>query len=74
MVMAFAKKLEKKWTRTGLNMITLQQRSHSPQDTDTLTGHKEKSFSQGNLLTLFWVLYVDDDAFLFKGRPQIESV
>ena len=44
MMMAFAKILEKEWTRTGLNMIKLQQRSHSPQDIGTLTGHKKKHF------------------------------
>ena len=37
MVMAFNETLEKKWTRTGLNMITLQQRSHLPQEIGTLT-------------------------------------
>ena len=66
MVMAFAETLEKEWTKAGLSMITLQQRSHSPQDTCKLTGHKVKTFSQGNLLTLFCVLYVDDGAFPFK--------
>ena len=57
--MAFAKTLETVWTRAGLNMITLQQCSHLPQDIGKLTGHKEKTLSQGNVLTLFCVLYVD---------------
>ena len=52
-VIAFAKTLEKEWTRIDLNMITLQQCSHLPKDIGTLTGHKENTFSQGNLLTLF---------------------
>ena len=43
MVMAFYETLEKEWTRTGLNMIKLQQRSHSPQDIGTLTGNKENN-------------------------------
>ena len=72
MVMDFAETLEKEWTRAGLNMITLQQRSHSPQDIGKLTGHKVKTFSQGNLLTLFCVLYVDDVALSFKERLQLE--
>ena len=54
-------------------MITLQQRLHLPQDIGTLTGHKEKTFSQGNLLTLFCVLYVADGAFPFEDRLQLES-
>ena len=74
MVMAFAKTIEREWTRTGLNIITSQQRSHSPQDIGTLTGHKERTFPQGNLLTLFCALYVDDGAAPFKDRRQLESV
>ena len=31
-----------------------------------------KKFSQGNLLTLFCVLYVDDGAFPFENRLQLE--
>ena len=53
-------------------MITLQQRSHLPQEIGNLTGHKVKKFSQGNLLTLFCVLYVDDGAFPFKDRIQLK--
>ena len=64
MMMAFFETLEKEWTRKGLKMITLQQRSHSPQYIGTLTGHKEKHL-QVNLLTLFCVLYLDDGAFPF---------
>ena len=72
MVMAFNETLETEWTRIGMNMITLQQRSHSPQEIGTLTVHKEKTFSQGNLLTLFCVLYVDNDTFPLEDRLQIE--
>ena len=43
MVMTFSKTLEKEWTKAGLSMITLQQCSHSPQDTGKLTGHKVKT-------------------------------
>ena len=72
MVMAFAETLEKDWTKSGLSMIKLQQRSHSPQDTGKLTRHKVKTFSQGNLLTLFCVVYVDDGAFPVENRLQLE--
>ena len=73
MVMYFAEIIEKKWTRTGLKMITLQQRSHLPQDIGTLTVHKGKTFLQWILLTLFCILYVDDGAFPFEERLQFES-
>ena len=71
-VMAFSETLDKEWTRAGLNMIMLQQCSHLPQDIGKLTGHKVKTFSQGNLLTLFYVLYLDDSALPFEYRIQIE--
>ena len=72
MMMAFDETLEEKSTKSGLSMITLQQRSHLLQDTGMLTGHKVKTFSQGNLLILFCVLYVDDGAFPFENRLQLE--
>ena len=72
MVMDFAETIEKEWKKAGLNMITLQQRSQSPQDIGNLTVHKVKTLSQGNLLTLFCVLYVDDGAFPFENRLQLK--
>ena len=72
MVMAFAETLEKEWTKAGLNIITLQQRSHLPQDIGKLTGHQVKTFSQENVLTLFCVLYVDGGAFPFEDCLQLE--
>ena len=53
-------------------MITLQQRSHLPQDIGKLTGHKVKTSSQVNLRTLFCVLHLDDGAFPFEDCLQIE--
>ena len=53
-------------------MITLQQRSNFKQDIGKLIGHKVKTLSQGNLLTLFCVLYVDNGAFPFEDRLQLE--
>ena len=55
-----------------MKMIMLQQCSHSPQDIGKLKEHKAKELSQGNLLTLFCVLYVDDGAFPFEERLQLE--
>ena len=43
LVMASPETFEKECTRAGLNMITLQQRSHLPQDIGKLTGHKVKT-------------------------------
>ena len=32
MMMAFAETLEKEWRKTGLDMVTFHQRTHSPRD------------------------------------------
>ena len=69
--MAFAENLEKEWIKAGLQMVTLKQHPHSPRDVGILTGHKNKNFSQGTLLDLFCVLYVDDDAFTFEDHNHL---
>ena len=71
MVMAFADTLEKEWVKSGLQMATLRQHTHSTQDVGRLTGQKKKYFEQGTPLTLFCVLYVDDGAFPFKNCEQL---
>ena len=52
-------------------MVTFRQHTHSPRDVGRLTVHKKNYFEQGNLLSLFCVLYVDDGAFLFENRDQL---
>ena len=54
-------------------MITFNQRTHSPRDKVSLSGHKNNTFSAGTLLELFSVLYVDDCAFHFGDRAQLEQ-
>ena len=71
MVMVFANTLEKEWIKAELNMINMKQHTHSPRDIGKLTGHKKKSFEQGTILSLFFVLYVDDGAFTFEDRNQL---
>ena len=52
-------------------MINLRQHMHSPRTVGKLTGHNKKSFEQGTLLALFYVLYVDDGEFTFEDRDQL---
>ena len=68
MVMIFSELLEKEWVRNGLRMLNFNQKYHSPQDSGQLTGHNKQTFSEGTLLTLFYVMYVDDGDFPFKDR------
>ena len=55
-------------------MVNLRQHKHSPCGIGKLTGHKKKNFeqgTQGTLLALFCVLYVDDGAFTLEDRNQL---
>ena len=67
MVMAFTKTLEKVWVKTGLQMVTFRQQTHSPRDVGRLTGYKNKYFEHGTLLALFCVFYVDNGTFPFEN-------
>ena len=71
MIMDFAATLEKEWIKAGLQMVTLKQHFHSPRNVVRLTGHKKKSFAQGDLLALFCILYVDYGTFHFEDCVQI---
>ena len=73
MMMAFAETLEKEWKIAGLEMIISHQRTHSPQYKVGLNGHKKNTFSAGNMIGLFSVLYVDDGAFPFGNIVQLEQ-
>ena len=73
MVMAFDKSLEKEWNKAGLVQIKLRQLSHSPRDKGRLTNQKRNKFSQGSLLSLFCILYVENGAFTFGSREQLED-
>ena len=72
-VMDFSETLEKEWFKAGLQMVALKQHSQSPRDMGRLIGHKKKNFSQGTLLALFCVLYVDNGAFLFEDHDQLKQ-
>ena len=73
MMMAFAETLEKEWRKTGIDMVTFHQRTHLPRDKGFLNGHKRSIFANGTLFGLFSVLYVDDGAFPFDDRAQMEK-
>ena len=54
-------------------MMTFYQRTHSPRDKGFLIGHKRNTFKGGTIFELLSVLYVDDGAFTFEDRAQIEK-
>ena len=49
-------------------MIKFNTRTNSPRDRGSLTGHAPKPFSEGTLIELFNVLYVNNGAFPFEDR------
>ena len=53
--------------------MTFHQRTHSPRDKGCLNGHKRNTFKEGTLYELFSILYVDDGAFTFEDRAQMEK-
>ena len=52
-------------------MITFNTRTNPPIDSVSLTRHALTTFSEGTLLKLFKVFYVDDGAFPFEYRDQL---
>ena len=71
MVIVFAETLETEWIKEYLRMINLRQHTHSTRDVGKLTGHNKNNFEQDTLLSLFFVLYVDDSVFTFEYRNQL---
>ena len=60
--------------KSGLEIITFHQRTHSPRYKSSLNGHKKNTFSTGIMIEHFSVLYVDDGAFPFGNRSQLEQL
>ena len=52
-------------------MITFNTHTNPPRDRGSLTMHAPKTFSKGNLVELFNVLYFYDGALRFKDCDQI---
>ena len=55
----------------GHKIITFNTPTNSPRDIVGLTGHAPKTFSEGTLLEIFNVLYVDCGAFPFEYQDQL---
>ena len=71
-MMAFAETLDKEWVRSGLHMMQFKRQSNSPQSARRITSHPRKSFSHSTLFEIFCMLYVDDGAFTFLSRRELE--
>ena len=71
-IMGFAETLEREWTRNGLTPLQFQRHNNSPLSNGSITSHKRRTFSEGTLFDMFCMLYVDDGAFSFPSRKEIE--
>ena len=71
--MAFAETLEKEWTLNGITKEKLSRNNNSPLSDGQLISHQPRSFNRGALFELFCMLYVDDGAFVFESRHQLET-
>ena len=71
MIMAFSETLAFEWKDMGLNIMLLRMWTNSPRDFGSLKGQLPKTFSEGVVLELFKILYVDDGAFLFEYQEQL---
>ena len=71
-IMGFAETLEKEWLKNDLT--SLQSRSHdnSPLSKGCITSHKRSTFSEGTFFDILCMLYVDNGAFVFPSRKELE--
>ena len=71
-IMAFAETLEKEWTKNNLHQLQFRRHDNSPLSKGRVSSQPKRSFSEGTLFELFCMLYVDDGAFAFSSRKEIE--
>ena len=73
LMMAFTKILEGEWTALGLSKARFVCKDNSPRSTGQLMSHRPVTLSSGIIFDLFYMLYVDDGAFVFESRTDIEK-
>ena len=71
--MAFSETLEKEWTHNGLTKAKFSRNNNSPLSDGQLISHPPRSFNRGALFELFCIFYVDDGAFVFESRHELEN-
>ena len=71
MNMAFSETLAIKWKDMRLNILLLRTRTNAPCESGSLKEKLPKTFSEGFLLELFNMFYVDGGAFPFVDQDQV---
>ena len=72
LMMDFAETVEAEWDKHNIQKIEFKRHSNSPQSAGRITSHPAKNFSQGTLIDIFCMLYVDDGVLTFISRQEIE--
>ena len=73
-MMAFVETIEKEWVRNDLKIIKFKRHRNSPRSSGRITSNPAKTISHGTLLEILCMLYVDDGAFAYKTRKDMEIV
>ena len=73
LIMAFDETLENELTDLGPSKAQFARKDNSPISTVQLVIHLPSTLSSGILFDLFLMLYVDDGAFFFESRTDIEK-
>ena len=71
-IMDFSETVEKEWIKQNLHKIQFCRHDNSPISSDIISSHPRRSFSEGNLFEIFYLLYIDDGEFDFSSRRELE--
>ena len=71
-IMGFAETLEKEWIRNGLHMLQFRRHDNSSRSSGRNISHPRRIFSEGTFFEIFCMLYVDNGAFTFLSRLELE--
>ena len=71
LMMAFAEVIEQEWDKQGIRKIEFKWHTNSPHSTGRATSHPAKNFLHCTLFNIFYILYVDNNAFAFISRYDL---
>eukprot|EP00978_Attheya_sp_CCMP212_P004868 scaffold10680_cov64-Attheya_sp.AAC.12 len=73
LIQGFAEMLEEEWEDADVGIPTFNYHENRESPIGRLVGH-QRTQSKGSLLLLNNLLYVDDGAFIFTNKPDMEKV
>ena len=73
LMMTFAETVKAEWEKNSTQKIEFKRQRYPPQYTGQITSYPAKNISQGTLFNIFCMLYVDNGAFVFTSRVDIDT-